>query len=818
MGISGNGSEITKMMVLNGRLVLGGHFSSFNDHARPNIVSWDGASGFDDMPGAFGADTDRIFDMAEYDGALFVAGSDQGHCVERWQNGEWARLGGSFNARVASLAFYAGDLYACGPFTSHEGAPLEHIARWNGTEWTSAGIGLAGTVDVLAVFQGALYAGGRFSSTTDSESEMPMSRLARWDGEEWTSLIGTSTEQVNALLTHQGVLWVGEGGFFGTNAKLLRYTGTTFNEVDLGALPYLPALDQALFPLGASIGWGGDRSLFIGDRITLENQRFMTAAELNGTMYIGGRAWTDNGEYPAIQRVPGFGKVVAGRETIWFNAHGLKTFMRPGGSFLWDSWIGGGLWTTTEVGDRRLILSHGHFLAGFANGEVHVSPLDRYDHAGVNGPGPSSTTSSSVLPERFQRVWEVDRGMIWQHATDWDQPGYAMPDDLRDWPGNGDPGNDEPARLAPFTDLDMDGAYDPAAGETPQIRGDRCAWSITNDHFAPTIYTPVGMDATVMPYAFEAPPPALDHVQPISYQFINRSTTTYDSVYVGLWTDFDIGDWNNDLIGSAPGLDMYYGYNATDEEIMPDMAFPSTPPAIGVVALNARMNSFIPLYDSPSMPGHAGFYEPANEQEYTHFLNGLNTLGEPLFAPGSSTPTRFYYDGLPNDPDGFNMPYQAFSSHEAGIASFGPFYDIAPGDTLCFDIAFVMAHDPMLDHIGNAMHLRERARSVHDWYDSVGHGCGKYLALRADDRPSAGKAPLLIQPNPAMGLATLSESFSPTARISLWSTTGQRITDIEARRSADTWTIDLAALDAGIYVVRVQDGDRYGTGRIVKVR
>jgi len=58
---------------------------------------------------------------------------------------------------------------------------------------------------------------------------------------------------------------------------------------------------------------------------------------------------------------------------------------------------------------------------------------------------------------------------------------------------------------------------------------------------------------------------------------INKSNNTYDSTFVALWDDPDLGYAGDDFVGCDTTLSLGYCYNASNT----DNVYGSAPPAIG---------------------------------------------------------------------------------------------------------------------------------------------------------------------------------------------------------------------------------------------
>lgn len=147
--------------------------------------------------------------------------------------------------------------------------------------------------------------------------------------------------------------------------------------------------------------------------------------------------------------------------------------------------------------------------------------------------------------------------------------------------------NEWPADLgAPYTDVDENGSYDPTV-DIPGVTGaDQTIWYVTNDQEeARTSFmygtNPMGieMQATFWAYAQTG---ALGNMFFRRYVIINKTDVlgtnrTFDSMYVSMWSDPDVGDAGDDFAGCDTILSISYAYNGSAN----DAIYGGTPPAVG---------------------------------------------------------------------------------------------------------------------------------------------------------------------------------------------------------------------------------------------
>jgi hypothetical protein len=146
---------------------------------------------------------------------------------------------------------------------------------------------------------------------------------------------------------------------------------------------------------------------------------------------------------------------------------------------------------------------------------------------------------------------------------------------IRDW-------NEWPVEYgAPFYDINGNGVYDPIldpngnvsfGGDHPGIAdADQVLWFVCND-LDPTLSAnlygspPMGLELQVTMWAYNQPGAGYGQVAFRRYRFINKSGFRIDSMYIAQWSDTDIGNAENDLVGCDSLLDLGYGYNAEAQD------------------------------------------------------------------------------------------------------------------------------------------------------------------------------------------------------------------------------------------------------------
>src|SRR5207244_3203537 len=127
---------------------------------------------------------------------------------------------------------------------------------------------------------------------------------------------------------------------------------------------------------------------------------------------------------------------------------------------------------------------------------------------------------------------------------------YPVPEVVKSWPGNGNPGLNEDLVLAPFYDRAGDGIYDYDDGDYPKynldnfydpcdkslLLGDQTIWWVFNDvgniHNETGSTYRVGVEIQAQAFGFNTGD-EINNMTFYRYKIINRATTNLNNTYFG---------------------------------------------------------------------------------------------------------------------------------------------------------------------------------------------------------------------------------------------------------------------------------------------
>jgi len=288
------------------------------------------------------------------------------------------------------------------------------------------------------------------------------------------------------------------------------------------------------------------------------------------------------------------------------------------------------------------------------------------------GPGPM-TADGSFQPDAFENpAYKVYK--IYSDSLE-DNPNL----DYTNWPAD---------QGAPVDDEDK-----------PAILGDQMLWTVYNDADA-TLHTnnsgktdPMGLEVQQTTFGFDRTG-SLSQIVFIKFKLINKGGRNLKDAYVSLWSDPDLGDAGDDLVGCDTNLSIGYCYNANDD----DGTYGSRPPAVGFDFFQGPLvpatpgdtlddgTPMVAIMWGDSIPGFVNMgmtrfakyingTDPQNKTETYNYMQGLLANGSPYMYDGQ--PTTYYGTGDPVADEG---DLDDDAADRRFMVTTGPF-DFGPGDS-----------------------------------------------------------------------------------------------------------------------------------------
>ncbi|MEM8559808.1 MAG: T9SS type A sorting domain-containing protein [Bacteroidota bacterium] len=449
-----------------------------------------------------------------------------------------------------------------------------------------------------------------------------------------------------------------------------------------------------------------------------------------------------------------------------------------------------GLWMGAEVAGEVRFAG-----ADYGFWEYWPGPLDD------NGDAPADCTP-------FDRYWTVRV-----------QSDGSLAGDVEDWPVD---------LGASFEDANGDGEYNVADGDLPTLFGDQTTFWVMNDKGGPHNWSDtqaLGVEVRVTAFAFDSEDEAFGLATFYRYEIVNKSSDTFDGLRIGFWKDADVGDFNDDYVGSDPSRGLAFTYNGDN---LDECCYGTRPPALGVDLLSGA-EGFMYYTNDATTTGN-----PANGRDAYDFL-GFTwkdevpvTVGGIGYNPGSSEPpTTWFFPGAPETAEFWserNLTEEGEASvpgDRRGIAVANPL-TLGPGESTAVDVAILFAR--AANNLQSVSVLREHSDQVQAAYDA---GSLFPPVVVADEADELAQVPDLLRveayPNPTRDQATLRLDLpeSGPLRVVVYDLLGREVQQVaQGRRAAGTYrmALDTSTLPTGLYVVTAETTEARVAQRLFVVR
>lgn len=420
--------------------------------------------------------------------------------------------------------------------------------------------------------------------------------------------------------------------------------------------------------------------------------------------------------------------------------------------------------------------------------------------------GPISKASPADINERYNKVWKISKEEIEYHKTHFHLPTYQMPEDILNWPAHGETNQGEAANLAPFTDVNQNGVYEPTLGDYPNIRGDQALFAMFNDakkSHSETLGQITYTEVHVMLYAYENPySDFVDNSFFVHYELYNRSEDlTYSDFYITQFLDYELGLYLDDYVGTHIGKNIAYVYNSDNNDEY-DIGYGENPPAFGWTLLNQDYTSTmfrpssIPVIGIPWTPneiyyGMQGLYNDGSSMKYRGYHNSGNQPTKFVF-PGTSNPMfeEEWYHFTTDNPQIYTTMLATTK-----VENFGS------GDKICLDYAGVFSRDNTSDQMHQLNQLFADVDGVKSIYDYENFNCSSQV-LSLDE--TTLNTPKISQVDQTLAI-TQAETGLSQRPIQIVNALGQTLLSVSINPSENEQVIDISHLPSGVYFIPHQE-------------
>jgi len=351
--------------------------------------------------------------------------------------------------------------------------------------------------------------------------------------------------------------------------------------------------------------------------------------------------------------------------------------------------------------DKTVVFAAGLWMGARVNGSPRVS-IAEYSSEFVPGPMVDGAHQSDRPGFRVYKVGRND---------DASNPDYAS------WPyADGAPvvsaANGEDS-------LDEDGY------RIPHILADQTLYSVYNDA-DPAAHNnnagatlPLGVQVQQMVFGYERGG-SLGNTVYIAYQIINAGDNLLEDTYISLWSDPDVGDASDDLVGCDTALSLGFAYNEGDDDVygrgVPAVGFdflqgPSVPSPGDSARFFGWWRHGYRNLPMTSFNNYGNGRDPQNSIETYNYMKGLEPSGEQVVNPITGETTLFQLTGDPVTGNGW---LDVNAGDRRFMMTSGPF-TMAPGDTQSVVVAVLVGQgSDALSSITALRAIDEQVQSVFD--------------------------------------------------------------------------------------------------------
>ncbi len=478
--------------------------------------------------------------------------------------------------------------------------------------------------------------------------------------------------------------------------------------------------------------------------------------------------------------------------------------------------------------NKNVNFAGGLWMSGFdAGNSLHVTSQTYRQDGCDYWPGPleTSTPIDYASSQKWAKIWKVNGSDVTYFNSLSTHTTANTPPSILTWPGNGNvhaAGNGGASltvthEMAPFVDLNSNGIYEPLQGEYPDFKGDQALWYIFNDNgptHRPPSATFLGVEIRAMSYGYNRGT-LLDNVVYYDYTIVNRSTTDYHNMRIGLFDDADLGWYFDDFMGFDSSRRLGILYNGTNNDGQggghPVGSFGERPPMTGVTLVS------IPGDTETDIVPAGGF---------VYYFNDLSTVGNPLSADtvidgylrgktygfwSVDSPFVMYnpYD-VTGDPAYSDQISECSSNNIPGDRRFvlsTNDFDLPAGSSQHIVIAMVIT-DTGVGGCPNTSFARIREVSDTAWasYRNPPTSLHKNML-------TTGPTEIKSWPNPARDRLFISVGDNGT--ISVYNAMGQ-VMDVPAVWNGVRYEVDISKLPKGLYNAVYRNGKAQGGHKFLK--
>lgn len=478
------------------------------------------------------------------------------------------------------------------------------------------------------------------------------------------------------------------------------------------------------------------------------------------------------------------------------NQNNLKGALNANG-LLFDSANSIGLSTQRNNALFKLIKSAGIWISATDSlGNLHLAAHNINGNNHDFWPGPIDIQNGqSANPLQWNKVYPISKNEINFHKQNYKKGGYVASSNIINWPGSSSTNYLSP--LAPFVDVtDNNKIYEPIKGDYPYINSDALVYSIYNDNFASHSYSnglPLGVEIHTSLYAFNSNDSFLQNAVLARHIVYNRSQNNYKNFRFSNVINFNIGNIENEYLGTDVGTKTLFTINDTNEA-----TFKNGLVSMGCMLINKPLNSTM-YFKNSTDPIYGN---PTNAIEFNHLMQGKWKNGKQLTYGSEGIDgvgkARFVFP-YTSDNDNGNL---LWSEQSSGTTSAGNRLGIMNTDSIKLNKGKFEVYDFVYFFVEKNNH---DTKQINTFCRSLLNKLEDKNILKNNKNLILNTSKINIYPNPASRgeKITFDKTLENTCKISLIDNTGKVISEYNLDKNENSINLP-RNLESGIYFLNIK--------------
>ncbi len=425
----------------------------------------------------------------------------------------------------------------------------------------------------------------------------------------------------------------------------------------------------------------------------------------------------------------------------------------------------------------------------------------------------------------FNKIWRVTKEEIEMHKADFADNGVIDNpiQNIFAWPGRANQFFSEyndgmtlpwpvPQGLAGFFDKNGTERYEPDQGDFPTLNIRACSsnipipdelfWFVYHDVsiHSESQMEPLNIEVQCQIFAFNC-----DENSPngntiyTSHKILSRSVEKIHDAYLGLYTDFNIGNGADDFFGCDPDRSLIFAYNGDEND---EGGYGIEAPVMAVDVLRTPFKTFDDDLSFTELKAVLPIESmtPNNEPlRYYNLLQGLHPDGSTLPNDG------LFYTDNPNDSDGWSEVTENNTPGDRKIlSSFGPF-SIANATTNEFIVAYTFYQEPGNNHLENLNTMYDQSDQIQSFFDNCfdinsNNSCSETTPTHD---VSLSNSKVKIFPNPTGGDLNLQSNELEIKTVELRDINGRIVFNEKWSTAISNISLSLVSLPKGLYFLKL---------------